>query len=57
MSGKYAFSKAVKEIRFHLCQKGEGSAAARYVQSARRLAKGRESKSSAQMKAALTSIE
>ncbi|KAF1348772.1 thioredoxin-like protein [Delphinella strobiligena] len=29
MSGKYAFAKALKEVRFHHCQTGEGSAAVR----------------------------
>ncbi|MCJ1250363.1 hypothetical protein MMC30_007589 [Trapelia coarctata] len=29
MSGKYAFTKALKEVRFHFCQTSEHSAAAR----------------------------
>ncbi|KAF2232203.1 NADH dehydrogenase, alpha subcomplex, subunit 2 [Viridothelium virens] len=29
MSGKYAFTKGLKELRFHLCQTSEQSAAAR----------------------------
>ncbi|KAI0119766.1 NADH dehydrogenase, alpha subcomplex, subunit 2 [Daldinia grandis] len=29
MSGKYAFTKALKEVRFLFCQTGEGSAATR----------------------------
>lgn len=31
MSGKYAFSKALKELRFHHCQTSEHSNAVRYV--------------------------
>jgi len=33
MSGKYVFSKAIKEVRFHLCQTSEHSNALRYVMS------------------------
>ncbi|KAI9722562.1 MAG: hypothetical protein M1828_004557 [Chrysothrix sp. TS-e1954] len=29
MSGKYAFTKGLKEVRFHLCQSSEHSAATR----------------------------
>ena len=29
-TGKYVFAKGLKELRFHLCQQGEGSAALRY---------------------------
>ncbi|KAL8784109.1 MAG: hypothetical protein Q9213_004168 [Squamulea squamosa] len=29
MSGKYTFTKALKEVRFHLCQTSEHSAATR----------------------------
>ena len=29
MSGKYAFTKTLREVRFHFCQTGEGSAAIR----------------------------
>ena len=32
MSSKYAFSKALKEVRFHLCQQSEHSNALRYVE-------------------------
>lgn len=28
---KFAFSKALKELRFHMCQTGQGSAATRHV--------------------------
>ncbi|KAJ0163589.1 NADH-ubiquinone oxidoreductase 10.5 kDa subunit [Colletotrichum tanaceti] len=31
MSSKYAFTKALKEVRFLFCQTGEHSAATRYV--------------------------
>jgi hypothetical protein len=31
MSGKYAFSKTLKEVRFLFCQTGEASGATRYV--------------------------
>ncbi|TWU75194.1 hypothetical protein ED733_004825 [Metarhizium rileyi] len=31
MSSRYAFSKALKEVRFQLCQTSEQSAAVRYV--------------------------
>lgn len=31
MSGKYAFTKALKELRFHHCQTSEHSNALRYV--------------------------
>lgn len=30
MSGKYAFTKGLKEVRFHFCQTSEPSAAVRY---------------------------
>ena len=30
MSGKYAFAKGLKELRFHHCQSSEGSNAVRY---------------------------
>lgn len=30
-SGKYVFAQGLKELRFHLCQKSEGSAALRYA--------------------------
>ena len=30
MSGRYAFNKGLREIRFHLCQQCESSAATRY---------------------------
>ncbi|KAK7985092.1 hypothetical protein PG996_005667 [Apiospora saccharicola] len=33
MSGKYAFAKSLKEVRFLFCQTGEHSAATRYGQS------------------------
>ncbi|EXF74601.1 hypothetical protein CFIO01_09674 [Colletotrichum fioriniae PJ7] len=33
MSSKYAFTKALKEVRFLFCQTGEHSAATRYVSS------------------------
>lgn len=33
MSGKYAFTQTLREVRFHLCQTSEGSAAVRYVES------------------------
>jgi len=31
MATKYAFSQSLKELRFHLCQTSDGSAALRYV--------------------------
>jgi hypothetical protein len=31
MATKYAFSQRLKELRFHLCQTSDGSAALRYV--------------------------
>lgn len=34
MSGKYAFTKTLKEVRFHFCQTSEHSAAVRYVHTA-----------------------
>lgn len=30
MSGKYAFTKSLKEVRFHFCQTSAHSASARY---------------------------
>lgn len=36
MSGKYAFTKALKELRFHHCQTSDHSAAVRYVWTDRR---------------------
>lgn len=34
MSGKYAFTKSLKEVRFLFCQTSEHSAATRFVASA-----------------------
>lgn len=31
MSGKYAFTQTLKEVRFHFCQTSEPSAAVRYA--------------------------
>ena len=31
MASKYAFAQGLKELRFHLCQTSEHSAAARFV--------------------------